>query len=130
MSDNNPYDLKEVRLGTEVLYARPIEWDREQADGNGNDKFGNPILPIKFESTCPKCAQLISFGPKDIFFSTKGFESIACTTCSAGAEQAPVAAVVVNKIKADKSPFVDPLADNSFKTNLPDGTPPEFKVSE
>lgn len=127
----NPFDLKEVRVGTEVLFARPFEWDREHADGNGNDKFGNPILPTKFMTTCPKCSQLINFGPKDIFFSTKGLESIACPGCMAGAEQAPVAAVVVEKMKVDKSPFVDPLAEGLFKTDLvAEGTLPEFKVTE
>ena len=59
----NPYDLRQVLIGSHELMARPIKWDGEDETGSGQDADGDDITPILYMITCPECAQLIEFKP-------------------------------------------------------------------
>lgn len=47
------FDLIPIKFGDEEISCRPIEWDSEN-------------VPIKYMTTCPKCAQLIEFMIEDV----------------------------------------------------------------
>jgi hypothetical protein len=129
---STPFDLKEVRVGKEVVHARPIAWDREDADGFGNDKNGDPMQPTKFHTTCPACAQLMEFSPTDLFEGVDGSsDNLACASCKAGVERAANKPAVIAKVVEIKSPFVDPIANKLMSTALVDEQNSQpFKVDE
>lgn len=124
-----PFDLKEVRVGKEIVRARPIAWADEDADGFGNDKNGNPIQPTQFHTTCPACAQLMEFGLNDLFTGVDGsVDNLACVSCKAGVERAPNKPAVIAKIIETKSPFVDPIAEKLIQAMI--SKQQAFKVDE
>ena len=65
---SGPYDLLEVQMYDEILFARPIAWDEEDADGFGNNEKGEPVKPVRWMSTCPKCGQLVEFDKTNMHF--------------------------------------------------------------
>lgn len=70
------YSFRKIRVGEDVMNARPIIWDAEPVDSEGHDKNGRIIIPIKFETTCPKCGYLIQFDAQ--------FVEVACDNCKTG----------------------------------------------
>ena len=76
------YDLLDVSIGGEVISARPIEWSEVDAgDGIGPDDV--PISVVKYNGTCPKCAQLVEFAPDEV--ADFGDASVVvCKNCGAG----------------------------------------------
>lgn len=127
-----PFDLKEVRVDNETVHARPIAWDREDFDGFGNDKAGNPMQPTQFHTTCPACAQLITFALSDLYVGVDGsLDNLVCGSCKAGVERAADKPAVIAKVVAAKSPFVDPIAETSMSLDLVDVARCQpFKVDE
>lgn len=125
-----PFDLKAVRIGKETVHARPIAWDREDADGAGNDSNGVPMSAVRFTTTCPSCSQLVEFGTNDVFTGKDGTpNNVVCISCQAGVEHTPDKQVAIVKIVEAKSPFADPIAENSMSTALIEESQP-FKVDE
>jgi hypothetical protein len=123
------YDLIYVRVGSEVLQARPIAWDREVWDGEGNDREGNPVEAIEFVTTCPHCANLIQFKKDEIYYTSEADVSISdrwavggaptdvgCVTCGVGNPKLEVNDSVEEepKIAVVRTSFKDPIADGLF----------------
>lgn len=129
---STPFDLKEVRVGKEVVHARPIAWDREDFDGFGNDKDGTPMQPIKFHTTCPACAQLMEFALPDLFKGVDGSsDNLVCATCKAGVDRAVDVPAAIAKVVEANSPFVDPIANKLMSTSMVDEQSSQpFKVDE
>jgi transcription elongation factor Elf1 len=127
-----PFDLKPVFVDGIKVEARPTEWDRPFADSFANDADGVPAIPTKFMTTCPRCAQIIVFVPRDLFLGKDGSkENIACGSCEAGVARAVDQEAVTNKIMTSKSPFVDPIGEKLLDTSNLDLTAIQpFKVSE
>jgi hypothetical protein len=128
---NTPFDLKEVRIGRDIVHARPIAWDREDFDGFGNDKDGEQMKPVSFHTTCPACAQLVEFSPDSLFTGVDGsIDNLACGSCKAGVERAKDKPAVVAQIIETQSPFVDPVAGGLMQTTLLSDKVQPFKVDE
>lgn len=127
-----PYSLKPVSVDGTKVDARPIEWDQPSADGFGNNKDGTPIIPSKFMTTCPQCAQIIVFAPSDLFVGRDGStDNIACGACKAGTDNAADKVVVEAKLTVSQSPFVDPIEEELLDVANVDTTAIQpFKVSE
>ena len=127
-----PYDLKPVYVGGVKVEARPIEWDQPSADGFGNNDAGTPIIPSKFMTTCPNCAQMVTFAPSDLFVGQDGsMDNIACGECKAGTEKAVDKVAIETKLTVSQSPFVDPIEAKLLDTANVDLTAVQpFKVSE
>jgi len=85
------YKLGEFIVAGVKSSARPIEWDREIIDGEGNDAFGVPAIPIKYECSCPNCGNCVSFSASLL--------CVKCPECGAG-----------NDVFSEQyeSPFCDP----------------------
>lgn len=129
-SVTTPFDLRPVKIGKEIVHARPIAWNGTDSDGFGNDEAGNPITAFRFNTTCPACAQLVEFELSDLFKGTDGSDdNIVCASCKAGIDRAPDKEAVVAKIVETKSPFTDPIAEKLMSTTLIDDSQP-FKVDE
>lgn len=126
-----PFDLKPVFVDGVKVEARPTAWDKPFADSYGNDNDGNPTKPITYMTTCPQCAQVIIFGPPDLFVGKDGsVDNIACGACEAGTARAPDKVALVEKMKVAQSPFVDPVAGKLLDISGIDPTIQPFKVSE
>ena len=127
-----PYSLKPVMVDGVKVDARPTEWDQPSADGFGNKKDGTPIIPSKFMTTCPRCAQMITFAPGDLFMGKDGSaDNIACGHCKAGTDNAADPVAVEAKLTVSQSPFVDPIEGKLLDTANVDLTAIQpFKVSE
>lgn len=127
-----PYSLKPVFVDGVKVEARPTEWDQPSADGFGNNKDGTPIIPSKFMTTCPRCAQMIVFAPSDLFIGKDGsHDNIACGACEAGTTRAADPEAVKTKLTVSQSPFVDPIEGKLLDTANVDLTAIQpFKVSE
>ena len=72
-----PFDLSSVDVGGVIVDARPIEWDAEMVDGEGHNAAGEYVKPVKYETACPHCGQLIQFTPST---------SIKCQECRRGTD--------------------------------------------
>jgi len=87
-----PYDRILIKIGEQEVFARPIEWDSEPIDKESNNKDNVPIVPIKYETTCPRCSQMM--------FIQAELKSAKCTECGYG-ENIPLLEPFI-------SPFQDP----------------------
>lgn len=127
-----PYSLKPVFVDGTKVEARPTEWNTPSADGFGNDKDGTPIIPSKFMTTCPRCAQMIVFTPNDIFLGKDGSpDNIACGACEAGATGAADPEAIKAKLTVSQSPFVDPIEGKLLDTASVDMAAVQpFKVND
>lgn len=100
------WDLLWVKVNGESVQGRPIEWDRVAVDSMGNDDTGEPLRPTKYMTTCPKCAQLLTFGPNDV-----RNDVVVCLVCRPATKE--VKSVVVAEVavaaQSVDSPFVDPV---------------------
>jgi protein-arginine kinase activator protein McsA len=112
--DINPHDRIELLVVGVRLTARPIEFEF--------DSKKNPIKATRYETTCPKCGNLIQF------FGVK--ESVGCTSCGATEAKAVESRVLirqgaVTKRKSDNQaqrgcPFIDPIEAGAFTMDAPD----------
>jgi hypothetical protein len=128
---STPFDLKAVKVGKDVVHARPVAWDRTDSDGFGNDEAGNPINAVRFNTTCPACAQLMDFGVDDLFKGTDGSDdNLVCISCKAGVDRTPNKPAALAKVVEAKAPFVDPVANKLMSTSLVDDNSQPFKVDE
>lgn len=127
-----PYDLKPVYVDGVKVEARPTEWDQPSADGFGNSAGGAPIVPSKYMTTCPNCAQMLVFTPGDLFVGQDGsVDNVACGECKAGTTKAPNPVVLEEKITVSQSPFIDPIGAKFLDMANVDLTAVQpFKVSE
>lgn len=82
----NPFDPRIVRIGAEIMHARPIRWDEMLHDGSGH-KNGEEIIPLEYETTCPGCGQLFKFVPEEIWMSSVDGHECICCTCGYGYEE-------------------------------------------
>lgn len=72
------YDLIDVRIGSEIIQARPVEWSKVPIDVLDQD---SQPMATSYVTTCPHCSQLIKFAPSDITV-INGVNNIKCTTCT------------------------------------------------
>lgn len=86
-----PWQHIEVKIKTDTVLARPVEWDSEMIDGEGHNKLGEFVKPITYETVCPFCGNMIHFGA--------GFISVKCPECKAGEDK---------RAEAYIPPFQDP----------------------
>ena len=134
------FDLISVVIKKEPVQARPIEWEQAPVDSLGNGASGEPVKPSKYMTTCPHCAQLIKFGPEDLYDGV----DLKCPECKAHTppkvqlntpvaaelpvaqaqtiEQEMAAAPPMPKVAvlvegADPYPFVDPVAEGRISTD-------------
>lgn len=114
------YELIDVKIKSELIQARPIRWDREIADGFGNDKNGEPVESIEFHTTCPYCGNLIQFTRDSLFIDVMGNKyNITCLSCKAG----NLPAMIENKgsertINPISMVFIDPIAEGLFDVEV------------
>jgi hypothetical protein len=126
------YELIHVRVGSEVLQARPIAWDREVWDGEGNDRDGVPVEAVEFVTTCPFCANLIQFKKDEIYYSSNPGASdkgpgtsrwavggaptdVGCVTCGAGNAKLEVEELEPElETVVVRTSFKDPIASGLF----------------
>lgn len=123
----NSFDLITVQIKDETIQARPIEWDRELADGKGNDKDGVPITPTRFMTTCPYCSQLIKFRHSDIYDGSNikcpecsvhnAPQNAECLTIEMEMAHPPDIKVAVPVGEVEVYPFIDPVAGNLIDTD-------------
>lgn len=107
----NPFERIELLVVGVKLSARPIEFEF--------DKNKNPIKATKYETTCPKCGDMIQF------FGVK--ESVGCAACGAIATKVKIVepsviikhgAVARRKVNDQEQrgcPFIDPVEVGVFK---------------
>jgi hypothetical protein len=105
------YDMLEVVIGGETMQARPVAWAEE--------------VPIKFQTTCPKCSQLIEFDGHD-------FVCASCGTPGAVKNNPPPPVGITVAVfpdlknvgmveqKIPKGPILDPLDEGLFPKDLLD----------
>lgn len=82
----HPYDKQTFIIGEHSLPARPIEWDREDVTGTGLDKDNKPIVPLKYETACGNCAQLIVISLDETIEVDNKF-IIYCPNCKHGEKE-------------------------------------------
>lgn len=66
------FDPKEVMLAGEIMHARPIEWD--------GDVLLDETKPIRFESVCGGCGELVQFSNNEIYV-IDGIPYAQCPRC-------------------------------------------------
>jgi hypothetical protein len=120
------YKLIDVVCGGHKLQARPVDWDRQDVDGFGNDRKGEPVNAIGFHTTCPRCGNLIDFRRSTLYVGTDETENnIKCESCGCGTDFSKLQneesgkETVERKIEvpiltAKKLVFRDPIADGLF----------------
>ena len=110
------YNLIDIQIKNQKTQARPVAWDREIWDGEGNDRSGNPVSPTEFNTTCPFCASLVHFNAEDLYTSLSGIENnVGCDAC--GAANQPSEVVEENSedaVEANYTTFRDPIAAGLF----------------
>jgi hypothetical protein len=104
-----PHDRIELLVAGVKLTARPIEFEF--------DAGKNPIRATRYETTCPKCGDLIQF------FGV--MKSVGCTSCGATEAKAVESRVLirqgaVTRRKSDNQaqrgcPFIDPVEAGAFR---------------
>lgn len=75
------YQLKYVKIGDEIVGARPTGWDKSDVDGFGHDEEGNDVNAIEWNTTCPQCADLVTFDVASIYQDRLGTLYVSCDTC-------------------------------------------------
>lgn len=71
-----PYDRKDITIAGEIVSSRPVEWNGEMIDSEGHLADGSLATPIKYETVCPKCSQMIHYEDK--------YTKIQCPECKVG----------------------------------------------
>lgn len=117
------YELIEIRIKNEDVFARPVAWDREIYDGFGNDKSGNPVNPTEFQATCPHCGNLVHFASKDIYKDDKNKSNVKCFICGAGIQNVKGVEETQQKpetkeVTPQKEVFIDPIATGLFNLEV------------
>lgn len=102
------YNFITLKLKEEEIQARPVKWDREIADGFGNDAQENPVKPTEFHATCPYCGNLVHFSVNDIYKDVYNNDNIKCPTCYTGNETGKSVALSQGEI------FIDPINKGIF----------------
>lgn len=97
----NCYEWSEITVYKELVRARPVGWDREIVDSDGNDKDGIPVVAVEFETTCPYCGNLLQFKTSDIYCSVGNSANIKCGTCNKGNEKIVAVEPEVSSVKLD-----------------------------
>lgn len=100
----------EIVIGGETMQARPVAW----ADD----------VPIKFQTTCPKCSQLIEFDGHDFVCASCGtpgsVKSSPPPETHAVAVFPDLKNVGMVEQKVAKEPILDPLDEGLFQKDLLD----------
>lgn len=76
------YQLKFVKIGNEIVGARPVGWDKSDVDGFGHDEDGKDVNAIEWNTTCPLCADLVNFGLDSIYQDKSGNLFVSCPSCN------------------------------------------------
>lgn len=94
-----PYDLLPVIIAKEKLYTRPIDFTMDDLGATH---------ATKYNSTCPKCSQLIEFTPSDVYQLGKDYYVSGCKDCPvpAGCTKACGEACAVKQ--PDVTPLITP----------------------
>lgn len=110
------YQLIDVQIGNQQTQARPVAWDREIWDGNGNDKNGEPVKPTEFNTTCPFCANLIHFNVDELYIAVDGSSNnVGCYTCKVANQKSEIASEEKETtVVASRTTFRDPIAEGLF----------------
>ena len=116
------YSLKDVLVGSEMVSARPVGWDKVDYDGFGHDKDGEDVQAIEWASTCPSCGDLLQFIVTDIFKLNDNY-CVECKECGAG--KRPEGLDISNPIDPEKMlenyvdvSFVDPIKSGTFDIEI------------
>ena len=110
------YELITIKVKKEEVLARPVAWDREIYDGEGNDKKGVPVNPTEFHATCPHCGNLIHFSLEDMYVAVSGENNVKCGEC--GAADIPAEAKEEKVILPSDVVFLDPIAEGLFDLEI------------
>jgi hypothetical protein len=110
------YQFIDIQIKDCKSQARPVSWDREIWDGNGNDIKGNPVNPIEFDTTCPFCANLIHFRVQDLYVAENGtINNIECGSCGVSNLRVESEIKVEGKmVEPTVTTFRDPIAAGLF----------------
>lgn len=106
------FDMLEVVIGGETMQARPVAWAEE--------------VPIKFQTTCPKCSQLIEFDGHDFVCASCGTPGAVKTTPPEKTAVVPLQITPLPGLqgmveqKIPKGPILDPLDEGLFPKDLLD----------
>jgi hypothetical protein len=116
MPDYNPYDLVQVSINGELLYARPVEFSSDIVDNNKmTNAFGAIVKPVKIAVTCPKCGSGLIVDvslPHPPF----GVCSLACVVCEPPLEKM-------------EDPFINPVRSKTISLNDYDKSMHNFRDS-
>ena len=119
------YKLIDVKLSREKIQARPVAWDREIHDGEGNDRKGNPAISTEFHATCPYCGNLVHFARTDIYKDSLAEDNVKCGECKRGnkpvdgdLEAVKEVKVTLPEFKAKKQSFIDPIGSGIFDVEV------------
>lgn len=114
------YELITVQVKGETVLARPVAWDREIYDGEGNDAKGDPANPTEYQASCPHCGNLIHFSNDDIYEGITGADNVKCEECGAHAKKADVEddPDTTSAIEPKEVTFLDPIADGLFDLDV------------
>jgi len=100
----NPYDLIDVVVGGEKVQARPTAWSGELEN----------LTPIRYQTTCPKCSQLVEF-------QATVASQVRCLTCDPEPQELSKKSEVVEEVAPiDSGTIVDPLTNGSFPSEMID----------
>lgn len=69
------FQLLEIRIGNEILHARPIAWSSE-------DPYEDGTKVTEYETTCPSCSQMLHFKVEQIK-DVDGDKLVDCELCGA-----------------------------------------------
>ena len=117
------YDLINVVIKKEQVQARPIAWDREIYDTDGNDVKGEPVEAVEFHTTCPYCGDLIHFAKDEILWIAENDQpegNVQCEECGAGKklEISEDGTPQPRQISAVQVEFLDPIAEGLFDVEI------------
>jgi len=120
------YKLVEVRVGSQIVSARPVRWDEQDEDGFGHSVDGKEISAIGFHTTCPSCGELIDFDNVDLYLAIDDSENnLSCGACGAGNKKletqadSPKEEIQDRKeIEIKSAGFIDPIAEGLFDVEI------------
>ena len=103
MEIQGPYDLINIVVNGSDTQARPTAWEGDF----------NSLRPVRFQTTCPKCSQLIDFGINDINDNV-----VICKICIGGIEEKSKESQQISVVT--KTEIIDPIEAGLFPIDIID----------
>ena len=99
------FDLLNIIIAEEEMAARPVEFTHDEEE--------NITGVTRYETTCPRCSELVQFGTNEIFEDEEG------TLYVQGCEDCPIGGTLTPKVEgADFDSF---LNDDTFEDPIASG---------